>query len=248
MTSKRNIVQLILYFSFILLIVVSVEYIASEKTEAARHVHTLKEGKPIVMKVPLVMQNPELPNGCEITSLTAVLNYYGIDVSKLTMADSYLNQTEFTYQDGRRYGPDPHKAYAGNPRQEVGGWYVFAEPIVEAAHTIIEEENEMLTAINKSGATKEELLSFVKQEIPSVIWVTLDLSPPMKKGGWYMNETNDFHESYTNLHAVVLTGWEDGRVHVMNPLEGQVIYDENAFFKSYDQLGRHAVIVKKKDL
>lgn len=35
-------------------------------------------------------QNPELPTGCEITSLTSVLNYYGCNVDKTTMADVYL--------------------------------------------------------------------------------------------------------------------------------------------------------------
>ncbi|MEN2465771.1 C39 family peptidase [Ornithinibacillus sp. JPR2-1] len=33
-----------------------------------------------------MMQKPELPNGCEITSLTSVLNYYDYQVSKTNMA------------------------------------------------------------------------------------------------------------------------------------------------------------------
>ena len=37
-------------------------------------------------------QNPELPTGCEITSLTSVLNYYGCNVDKTTMADEYLKK------------------------------------------------------------------------------------------------------------------------------------------------------------
>ena len=37
-----------------------------------------------------VLQNPELPTGCEVTTLTAALNYLGYPVDKLTMADQYL--------------------------------------------------------------------------------------------------------------------------------------------------------------
>lgn len=39
---------------------------------------------------PEIMQMPELPTGCEITALTMVLNYYGFDVDKVTLATEYL--------------------------------------------------------------------------------------------------------------------------------------------------------------
>ena len=58
--------------------------------------------------VPTILQYPELPNGCEITSLTAVLNYFGIDVHKTEMADDYLPQKPFGYENGGKTGPDPH--------------------------------------------------------------------------------------------------------------------------------------------
>ena len=35
-----------------------------------------------------VLQNPELPTGCEVTTLTAALNYLGYPVDKLTMQTS----------------------------------------------------------------------------------------------------------------------------------------------------------------
>ncbi len=195
--------------------------------------------------IPTVMQYPELPNGCEIVALTAVLNYYGMDVSKTTMADNYLPKTPFSTQDGKKVGPNPHIAYAGNPRELNGGWYVFAAPIVEAANNAIINNKIDLSAENVSGSTREELLSYIDQDIPIVIWVTLDLSPPIIRGGWYMEGTNEFHPSFTNLHAVVLNGWEKGKVHIMNPLEGQLIVSEDIFFDSYEALGSHAIIVKK---
>ncbi|WP_251402620.1 C39 family peptidase [Ureibacillus chungkukjangi] len=51
--------------------------------------------------VQTVMQNPELPNGCEITSLTAVLNYYGLQVTKTEMADNFLPQQDFRIEEGK---------------------------------------------------------------------------------------------------------------------------------------------------
>ena len=37
-----------------------------------------------------ILQNPELPVGCEITALTILLNYYGFNAEKTDMAKNYL--------------------------------------------------------------------------------------------------------------------------------------------------------------
>ena len=71
------------------------------------------------------MQNPELPHGCEITSLTAVLNYFGMNVSKLEMTDKYLPKQEIRTEGNQRFGPNPNEAFAGNPRDKARGMYVL---------------------------------------------------------------------------------------------------------------------------
>ena len=35
----------------------------------------------VKLDVPVILQNPELPNGCEVTSLAEVLQFYGFSVS-----------------------------------------------------------------------------------------------------------------------------------------------------------------------
>ena len=45
-----------------------------------------------ILPVNTIYQKPELPNGCEITSATIVLNYLGFNVSRVTMADTYLHK------------------------------------------------------------------------------------------------------------------------------------------------------------
>lgn len=37
-----------------------------------------------------ILQNPELPTGCESVALTMVLKYLGFDLEKTTIADDYL--------------------------------------------------------------------------------------------------------------------------------------------------------------
>jgi len=199
------------------------------------------------LDVPVVMQNPELPHGCEITSLTAVLNYYGVNVTKLEMADTYLPKQKISTVDGQRFGPNPHQAFAGDPRDKANGMYVFAAPIVKAAEAAIAEKQANLRVTNMSKASQEEILQLVREGVPVVTWVTLDLSKPNTKAakGWiYKGETMP-REAYMNLHAVVLTGHLGNKVVVMDPLKGYVTYNVDQFFKSYKELGEQAVALHK---
>ncbi|WP_369436280.1 C39 family peptidase [Lysinibacillus fusiformis] len=199
------------------------------------------------LDVPIVMQNPELPHGCEITSLTAVLNYYGMNVTKLEMADTYLPKQEFSIIGGQRFGPDPEHAFAGDPRDKANGMYVFAAPIVKAAQAAIIDKQADLRVTDKSGASQQEILKLVQEGVPVVMWVTLDLSAPKTKAskGWIYEGETTKRKGYVNLHAVVLTGHLGGKVVVMDPLKGYVTYNEDQFFKSYQELNAQAVAVHK---
>ena len=192
-----------------------------------------------------LMQKPDLPNGCEIVSLTAVLNYYGYNVSKTTMADNYLPKQAFSWKNGKRYGSDPYKAYAGNPRSTTSGWYSFAPPIVKATDNYMATQQNKMKGKDISGSSQKEILTYLNNGVPVVIWITLDLSKPALNGQWYLSDTGKYYKAYTNLHAVVLKGYKDGIVSVMNPLKGQVTYNQNAFFKSYEELGKHAMVLTK---
>lgn len=199
------------------------------------------------LDVPVVMQNPELPHGCEITSLTAVLNYYGVNVTKLEMADTYLPKQKISTVDGQRFGPNPNQAFAGDPRDKANGMYVFAAPIVKAAEAAIADKQANLRVTNMSKASQDEILQLVREGVPVVTWVTLDLSKPntsAAKGWIYKGETTP-REAYMNLHAVVLTGHLGNKVVVMDPLKGYVTYNVDQFFNSYKELGEQAVALHK---
>lgn len=196
------------------------------------------------LSVPVVFQNPSLPHGCEITSLTAILNYFGEDVTIEEMASEFLIKDEFYSKNGKNYGPDPHKSYAGEPSSPQGT-YVFAGPIVDTVKMYSDKKDKTITAENISGTDEKSIESYVKNGIPVLIWVTLDLSPPIKNGGWWIEESNEFHEAFRNLHAVVITSIDDSSVEVMDPLKGRVTHNRETFFSSYHSLGEQAIIVMK---
>ena len=51
----------------------------------------------ILLPVPQILQNPELPNGCEITSCCEVLHYLGFAPDKCELADYYLPRSAQWY-------------------------------------------------------------------------------------------------------------------------------------------------------
>ncbi|MBQ7784498.1 MAG: C39 family peptidase, partial [Oscillospiraceae bacterium] len=56
-------------------------------------------GQNAYIPTEMIMQNPELPTGCEITSLTMLLRHIGYDADKLDMADNYLPKGEYRASD-----------------------------------------------------------------------------------------------------------------------------------------------------
>jgi len=195
--------------------------------------------------VPIVFQNPELPNGCEITSLTAIFNYYGEEVNKLTMADEYLPKGLLAFENGKRIGPDPNLAFAGNPRDKTNSFYVFASPIVQAANTYFLENGLNRIAYDITGASIEELQSYIAKGIPVLTWITIDLKPARVNDAlkWQESNTLNDHIPYTNLHAVVLLGLDDTHANIMNPLTGYESIPLDVFKQSFESLQSRAVVV-----
>lgn len=202
-----------------------------------------KTNQSAFLDVPIIFQNPELPNGCEITALTSVFHYYGYLVDKVKMSDFYLYQSPFIYINNRRYGPDPNVGFAGSPKDQ-NGWYAFAGPIAQAAKIASKSLETNLKTENISGSTTEEIDNWIKQGVPVIMWVTLNLEEPNIDGGWFIKGTNEFHSSYTNLHAVVLLKSTENEVIVMDPLKGYVKHEKSKLFQSYEALNKQAIILK----
>lgn len=69
-----------------------------------------------LIDVPAICQYPELPTGCESVAATMVLQYYKVDITAEEFASDWLACSENFYSsEGKRYGPDPHKVFVGNP-------------------------------------------------------------------------------------------------------------------------------------
>lgn len=191
----------------------------------------------------LIYQNPELPNGCEITSLAMLLAWAGYPVDKVELAN-YLPKQEFSISNGVRHGPDPNQAYAGDPASP-NGWYCFEGPILEAANAYLTDQNTTQRAAPLSGATREELENYINDGIPLAVWVTLYYAapkPPPSSFSWYLPDGSHY-TPYSNLHCVVLAGWDGDNYRIANPMAGWESVSPDTFWNCFSAMGCRAVAI-----
>ena len=82
------------------------------------------------LNVPLENQLPDLPNGCEVTSLSMLLKYYDINVSKLELSSNIKHVSSFV---GNNYRGNPHVGFVGYMSIKNAGWCVYNEPLYNVA-------------------------------------------------------------------------------------------------------------------
>lgn len=196
------------------------------------------------LPVETIMQNPELPNGCEIVSLAIVLNYLGHYVDKTMLSDLYLPKYEFRDVNKQRVGGDPNSVYCGNPRYKSGGYYCFAPPLVQAANSFMSTLDSDYRAIDATGADEAFLLSSLDAGNPVVAFTTLSMGDPVtyEPSKWIINGTNQTHVPFLNLHCVVLHGYDEEFIYIADPLKGNIKCRRSSFMSSFKGIGSRAVV------
>ena len=193
------------------------------------------------LEVENILQIPELPNGCEITALTILMNYLGFSVDKLTMADQYLPKNEDTYTS------DFYETFAGNPRNRWASFGCYAPVIVKSAENYLgaQSKSDAFTPQNLTGSAPEELYRQISLGNPVVLWMTqyIDKTPAILKT-WTAYNGKAMNWKHP-LHCVVLIGYDlDAQtVTIADPMVGIVSHPLSLFELRYLQLGSQAVIV-----
>lgn len=192
-----------------------------------------------------IFQMPELPTGCEITSLTMVLNYYGINVEKETLAGVYLEKDGF-YNNGDDItrGPDYRYVFAGSPDDEHS-YGCFPPCIVNAADACLADFGSDMKAKDVSGTSFYSLFDYISEDRPVVLWMTMDLKRPKRQVSWNILDTDEKVTWPSNEHCVVLSAYNyyDNTVTIHDPMRGVTDLSMEDVKKRYDDIGKHAVIL-----
>ncbi len=179
-------------------------------------------------------QHPELPTGCEITSLAMVLRYYGFDTDKCELAEKYLEKGNIGEADFRYI-------FAGDPSR-TDSYGCYAPAIVNAANRYLENRGSEMKARNISGRQLEELFVFTDSDIPVMIWCTIGMKKGYYSTEWVINGKKLVW--YAREHCTVLLGHEGDISYIADPYTGRIEkYRINLLKTRYDELFRQAVVI-----
>ncbi|MBP3380734.1 MAG: C39 family peptidase [Ruminococcus sp.] len=183
-----------------------------------------------------VLQRPELPTGCEITALTQTLNYYGFDVDKVFMCDTFMPVDINGYYS-------MNEAYLGDPRAENG--FGCNAPVIEkAANDYFAYIGSDWYALDLTGITMDDILYQVEQGRPVIVWSTMDQRETHATFQFILGCGEEFwFNGYQ--HCLTVYGYDRNRGVIMaaDPLVGNVEYEEERFGRIYEEMGSQAVIL-----
>lgn len=216
---------------------------ANRNTENGISVAEPQEFAPIE----LILQNPELPNGCEVTSLAMVLSSAGFPVGHVELYQNCLPTDNFSYSSGQRFGPSPEEFYVGDAASATNGWYCFETPIVEAGNAWIQQNGGGSRMESITGISQEDLDQYAQNGIPVIVWVTIGYAEPIYTDSFsWMLPNGTLYVPYNNLHCVVLAGAENGQYQIADPIYGWQAVSRDDFWNSFDAMGRRAVTIQAK--
>ena len=198
----------------------------------------------IILDVPMVQQLPELPRGCEVSSLAMLMKYSGVDVGKMELAKKIKKETTpYTKQNGKIKCGDPYKGFVGDMyNRNCFGYGVYHEPIAELAREYFGNRVADLTELEF-----EDILCILERGYP--IWI-------IANSEYRPLDDNQFEIWYTptgivkityRLHAVVITGFKGDKIYINDPLSGYKNKELNReqLKAAWEQMGNQAITILK---
>lgn len=185
-------------------------------------------------------QYPDFPTGCEVTSMTMVLNYEGFDVTIGELADKYLKK-------GIPASASYREIFWGDPRSSEA-FGCFAPVLVDAANKYLKEQKSDKRAIDLTGTKFEDLYEELRYGYPVIVWGSMYIDQDIIEiGSWEIDG-----EEVTwpgNEHCMVLTGFnlEEDTVRVCDPLRGIMIYDRSSFEDHYNKMECQAIVIRQEE-
>jgi uncharacterized protein YvpB len=197
----------------------------------------------LIKDVPKILQLPELPRGCEVTSLAMLLNSQGVNVTKIELADKIKKDlTPYKKRRGKIYYGNPRVGFVGEMKSfNSPGYGVYHEPIFELLDKYVPG-----MALDISGCRFDNLLYFLSLDIP--VWVIINTKfAPLPDSDFITWHTKQGEVKITySEHAVLLIGYDKSKnlVYFNDPLGGADSAALDVFGQSWEQMGRQAVTVK----
>lgn len=200
--------------------------------------------KKILLDVPTILQKPELPRGCEVTSLAMMLNYAGIEVNKMELAEKINKEkTPLIKKVNRIYYGNPNDGFVGDMYSlKNPGYGVYNGPIERLMKEYMPNKT-----INLTGCEFEDLFHFISRNKP--VWAIINTSYKKLDDNQFdiwITPTGPVEITY-KLHAVLITGYDEKYIYFNDPFYSKknIRADREDFKAAWNQMGRQAISYTK---
>lgn len=195
------------------------------------------------LQVPHISQMPELPRGCEVTSLAMLFKYNGVEIDKMQLAEEIKKDpTPYsTDKNGRIQYGNPYDGFVGDMYDlKKNGYGVYHTPIVELGEKYFGSK-----AIDITGLEFDEILYFISKGYP--VWIITNvLYKPLEDSYFEFWHTPTGVVKVTKkLHSVIITGFDDEYITINDPLHNvpNRKVNRDQLKKSWEQMGNQAVVI-----
>lgn len=193
-----------------------------------------------MIDAPILLQNPELYNGCEITALTMMFQYKGIDKNKMELVPELKKDpTEIQYNpDGTiKFWGNPNLGYVGDITGKQKGFGIYHAALSDLLLKYIP------SGVDLTGRSFDELERQVSAGIPVLVWTTVSFTVPSDNQWVVWNTSIGPIRTTFQEHTVLLVGYDDKNVYVNDPLSGrkQLKIEKERFIASWEALGKQAL-------
>lgn len=214
----------------------------SDKQDPSGSLETQPEKK--ILPVPFLSQN-DYPTGCESVTAVMALQYAGVDVSVDDFIDKYLRIGTYYEKDGEYYGNSPYYYFIGDPRTG-SGFGCFAPVIHDALAAAAGADRVKDLTGTRLKQIREK---YIGQEIPVIIWATIDMQPTYEGNGWTILETGKYFTWPAEEHCLLLVGWDEEYYYFNDPNQdgGVTGYEKAVAEQRYLEMGSQALAVLPAD-
>lgn len=200
----------------------------------------VKIKEKVLLDAPIIKQFPELPRGCEVTSLAMLLQYNGIETNKMDLAAKITKDPiPLRKENGRIYWGNPNNGFIGDMYSYSNpGYGVYHQPIKALAEQFLPGQ-----IIDLTGREFVELKTYLSLDIP--IWVIINTTfKKLPENAFETWETPDGEVKVTyKEHSVLITGYDEKKVYFNDPLTGIKNRSVSTadFIEAWKQMGSQAI-------
>lgn len=201
-------------------------------------VQVVKLKDKVAIDVPLIEQLPELPRGCEVTSLAMLFESANMTVDKMQLAKEIRrNPAKQVIKNGQIHFGDPNNGFVGDMYSfQTPGLGVYHKPIIELAEKYLPGK-----IVNLSNRPFNELKIPLSDGRP--VWVIINTHYEKLADSYFQTWYTESGpiQITRKQHSVLITGYDEQYIYFNDPLNRRTKAPIKDFEQSWVQMGSHAM-------